>query len=147
MIIPSSVDEQGCPLHDTESLSVYSTADVSDHDLGNAGLRALTIQRRLSYTMDFRSERFRRWHAANRRRMCAAFGVKAVKDWLVPDTSFVAVSATDSEVTVSPMRRYGKRDSWAGHRSDPTETVARSDTEAVGAALRRMLALRMPPAR
>src|SRR5882757_2679203 len=97
--------------------------------------------------MDFRSDHFRRWHAANRRRICAAFGVKAVKNWLGPDTSFVGVSATDSEVTVWPMRRYGKRDGWVADRSDPAETVARSDPEAVGAALRRMLALRLPPAR
>ena len=146
VLIPSyREDLYGPAISDEESL-VVCPVTVSDHDLGAAVIRLLRDQRRRDFPADSRSDGYRRRLAVRRRLLCKAFGVKAMKGWL-PGATHVSCSAANNELTINPSRHAGKQDTWSGNAADPVETVALSDPRQVGSALRRMLAIRLPPAR
>ena len=146
VLIPSYREAlHGPAISDEESL-VVCPVTVSDHDLGATAIRLLQDQRQRDFPVEFRSEDYRRRLAARRKLLCKAFGVKALKDWL-PEATHVTGSATNNQITIHSWRRAGKQDAWSGDAADPVETVALSDPRQVGSALRRMLAIRLPPVR
>jgi hypothetical protein len=146
VIVPDMRDVRGMTLTDTEAL-ITVAADASDEDLGLAAIGILGHERQLDYAMDFRSEKYRQWNAANRKLICAAFGVKTVKSWLLPDATYVLAESANGVLTVTPWRRHGLRDAWVGTNSGPTETTPADDPAAIGKALKDMLAICLPPAR
>jgi len=138
-------DMAGPTILDDKSLVVCQVT-MPDQDLGATAIRLLRDQRRRDFPGDFSSPDHRRRLAARRRLLCKAFGVKAMRGWL-PDATCVSCSAANNELTIHPQRHAGKQDAWLGHAADPVETVSLSDPRQVGSALRRMLAIRLPPAR
>jgi hypothetical protein len=146
VIVPHMTDERGWTLDDTESLSVYAL-DTADEKLGLLAVKALTRQRHVDYSMDFQSEHYRTWVAANRKRICTAFGVSATKDWLLPDATYVSAEAEGQVVNVLPWRRHGKRNAWVGTRGDPVATASMNEPATIGAVVKNMLAICLPPAR
>jgi hypothetical protein len=69
-----------------------------------------------------------------------------MKGWL-PEATYVSCSAANNELTIHPWPHASKQDTWSGAAADPVEAVALSDPRQVGSALRRMLAIRLPPVR
>ncbi len=117
-----------------------------DTDLGAVVVRLLRDQRPRDFEMDFRGDAHRQRVAVRRKLLCRAFDVRAAKDWLARAT-YVSVEDTGGNVTVTPWRRDGKQDAWSGQRGDPVSAVSLSDHAEVGAAVRRLLALQLPPIR
>ena len=69
-----------------------------------------------------------------------------MKAWL-RDATYISCIAASNELTINQRRRAGKQDAWSADAADPVEIVPLSGPEQVGSALRRMLAIRLPPAR
>ncbi len=146
VLIPAyKEDLYGPAIDDPESL-VVCPVSMPDADLGAVVLRLLRDQRPRDFELDFRGEAHRQRLAVRRKLLCRAFGVRAAKDWLVGST-YVSVADTGGNVTVTPWRRDGKQDAWSGEQGDPVGAAWLSDPAEVGATVRRMLALHLPPFR
>ena len=144
VLIPAYKNEQyGPAIDDPESL-VVCPVSMADAELGAVVIRLLRDQRYIDWDWDYRGDDYKPRLAQRRRLLCKAFGVRAAKDWLTGST-YVSIVATGGNITATPCRRDGERDAWSAQKDDPVVTAPLSGPAEVGAALRSMLALQLPP--
>lgn len=138
-------DRPGITVEDPESLA-SGPASMPDADLGAVVIRLLRDQRPRDFERDFRGAAHRQRLAVRRKLVCEAFGVRAAKEWLA-DATRVLIVARGGVITVTATGQDGKQDAWGSRKSDPVGTASMSDLAAVGATVRALLAVRLPPFR